>query len=161
MCVCGVYVWCASGAHDVYGQHTHTINTHAHTHTHTHTCAHTTHTRTHTHTHTPQHTQSHPHTTHTYVAALQSVFPQTELGTFMALSKLDKEKQLMELTSIVTGIRLFNRDCGKGGEGIDNCELTTRLSSHVRTHSDVASFPGLLHLQFLIAGNEHVYIHTR
>ena len=57
----------------------------------------------------------------------------------------------MELTSIVTGIRLFNRDCGKGGEGIDNCELTTRLSSHVRTHSDVASFPGLLHLQFLIA----------
>ena len=59
---------------------------------------------------------------HTYVAALQSLFPKTELGTFMALSKLDKEKQLKELTSIVTGIRLFNRDCGKGGEGIDNCE---------------------------------------
>ena len=56
-------------------------------------------------------------------AALQSVFPQTELGTFMALSKLDKEKQLIELASIVTGIRLFNRDCGKGGEGIDDCEL--------------------------------------
>jgi len=45
----------------------------------------------------------------THIAALQSVFPQTELGTFMALSKLDKEKQLKELTSIVTGIRLFNR----------------------------------------------------
>lgn len=57
------------------------------------------------------------------VAALQSVFPQTELGTFMALNKSDKEKQLRELTSIVTGIRLFNRDCGKGGEGIDDCEL--------------------------------------
>lgn len=55
-------------------------------------------------------------------AALQSVFPQTELGTFMALSKLDKEKQLKELTSIVTGIRLFNRACGKGGAGIDDCE---------------------------------------
>ena len=55
------------------------------------------------------------------------MFPQTELGTFMALRKLDKEKQLKELTSIVTGIRLFNRDCGKGGEGIDNCESVIKL----------------------------------
>lgn len=60
-------------------------------------------------------------TTHS-TAALQSVFPQTELGTFMALTKVDKEKQLKELTNIVCGIRLFNRDCGKGGEGIDDCE---------------------------------------
>ena len=55
-----------------------------------------------------------------YAAALQSVFPQTELGTFMALGKEEKESQLKELTYIVTGIRLFNRDCGKGGEGIDD-----------------------------------------
>jgi len=55
-------------------------------------------------------------------AALQSVFPQTELGTFMIMSKPDKERQLKELTSIVTGIRLFNRNCGKGGEGIDDCK---------------------------------------
>ncbi|XP_019863709.1 PREDICTED: cilia- and flagella-associated protein 206-like, partial [Amphimedon queenslandica] len=54
------------------------------------------------------------------LAALQSVFPQTELGTFMALTREDKEKQLKELSYIVTGIRLFNRDCGKGGEGIDD-----------------------------------------
>jgi hypothetical protein len=53
-------------------------------------------------------------------AALQSVFPQTELGTFMALVRPDKEKQLKELCQIVTGIRLFNRACGKGGEGIDD-----------------------------------------
>ncbi|KAL5021112.1 hypothetical protein ScPMuIL_000267 [Solemya velum] len=53
-------------------------------------------------------------------AALQSVFPQTELGTFMSLSKRDKERQLLELTMIVTGIRLFNKECGKGGEGIDD-----------------------------------------
>ena len=57
------------------------------------------------------------------VAALQSVFPQTELGTFMSLTKRDKERQLNELTLIVTGIRLFNRECGKGGEGIDDCEF--------------------------------------
>lgn len=55
-----------------------------------------------------------------YLAALQSVFPQTELGTFMSLVKKDKERQLHELALIVTGIRLFNRDCGKGGEGVDD-----------------------------------------
>ncbi|KAK2178046.1 hypothetical protein NP493_564g01015 [Ridgeia piscesae] len=53
-------------------------------------------------------------------AALQSVFPQTELGRFMSLSKQDKERQLLELTMIVTGIRLYNKECGKGGEGIDD-----------------------------------------
>ena len=55
-----------------------------------------------------------------HAAALQSVFPQTELGTFMSLIKRDKERQLVELTQIVTGIRLFNKECGKGGEGIDD-----------------------------------------
>ncbi|XP_062502571.1 cilia- and flagella-associated protein 206-like [Corticium candelabrum] len=53
-------------------------------------------------------------------AALQSVFPQTELGNFMQLTKQDKERQLKELTHIVTGIRLFNREGGKGGQGIDD-----------------------------------------
>lgn len=53
-------------------------------------------------------------------AALESVFPQTELGTFMALLKREKEIQLRDLTSIVSGIRLFNKDCNKGGEGIEN-----------------------------------------
>jgi len=56
------------------------------------------------------------------VAALQSVFPQSELGTFLALQKRDKERQLQELAMIVIGIRLFNKDCGKGGEGIDDCK---------------------------------------
>lgn len=62
-----------------------------------------------------------------HVAALQSVFPQTELGVFMALGKEEKESQLQELASIVTGIRLFNRDCGKGGEGIDDRKLFTAV----------------------------------
>lgn len=53
-------------------------------------------------------------------AALHSIFPQAELVTFLTLSKKDKERQLKELTMIVTGIRLFNRECGKGGEGIDD-----------------------------------------
>ncbi|XP_034060450.1 cilia- and flagella-associated protein 206 isoform X2 [Gymnodraco acuticeps] len=55
--------------------------------------------------------------------ALQSVFPQTELGAFMVLLKRDKEQQLRELTMIVTGIRLFNKASKKGGEETDLQEL--------------------------------------
>ncbi|KAM9315371.1 cilia- and flagella-associated protein 206 [Gastrophryne carolinensis] len=62
-------------------------------------------------------------------AALQSVFPHTELGTFLSLTKKDKERQLKELAMIVTGIRLFNKDCGKGGEGID--DLPTLLKEAI------------------------------
>ncbi|XP_051954118.1 cilia- and flagella-associated protein 206 [Xyrauchen texanus] len=53
-------------------------------------------------------------------AALQSVFPQSELATFMSLMKQDKEQQLSELTLIVSGLRLFNKDNRKGGESIQN-----------------------------------------
>ncbi|XP_019727098.1 cilia- and flagella-associated protein 206 isoform X2 [Hippocampus comes] len=42
-------------------------------------------------------------------AALQSIFPSSELGAFMVLPKRDKEQQLSELTMTVTGIRLFNK----------------------------------------------------
>ncbi|XP_066514992.1 cilia- and flagella-associated protein 206 [Hoplias malabaricus] len=60
------------------------------------------------------------HTVQEATAALQSVFPQSELATFMSLIKRDKEQQLTELTMIVTGIRLFNKDSGQGGEGIED-----------------------------------------
>ncbi|XP_066035681.1 cilia- and flagella-associated protein 206 [Chamaea fasciata] len=53
-------------------------------------------------------------------AALQSVFPQTEMITFILLSKKDKEQQLKDLAMVVTGIRLYNKQCQKGGSGIDD-----------------------------------------
>ncbi|XP_029352175.1 cilia- and flagella-associated protein 206 [Echeneis naucrates] len=56
-------------------------------------------------------------------AALQSVFPQTELGTFMVLLKRDKEQQLNELAMIVTGIQLVNKAIKIGEEEIDLHEL--------------------------------------
>nr|XP_048276520.1 cilia- and flagella-associated protein 206 [Myodes glareolus]XP_048276521.1 cilia- and flagella-associated protein 206 [Myodes glareolus]XP_048276522.1 cilia- and flagella-associated protein 206 [Myodes glareolus] len=76
-------------------------------------------------------------------AALQSVFPQAELGTFLTLSKKDKECQLKELTMIVTGIRLFNRDCGKGGEGIDDLpailhEAIPATTQHIDSQLQIA-----------------------
>jgi hypothetical protein len=45
----------------------------------------------------------------------------------MSMSKRDKERQLVELSLIVTGIRLFNKECGKGGEGIDDCNFFLNL----------------------------------
>ncbi|NXG75976.1 CF206 protein, partial [Baryphthengus martii] len=62
-------------------------------------------------------------------AALQSVFPQMEMITFISLSKENKEQQLKNLSVLVTGIRLYNKECGKGGSGID--DLPTILSEAI------------------------------
>lgn len=41
------------------------------------------------------------------------------------MSDDDKMKQIVELKQIVSGIRLFNRDSHKGGEGIDDSKSLT------------------------------------
>ncbi|KAI9207195.1 uncharacterized protein BJ171DRAFT_578927 [Polychytrium aggregatum] len=53
-------------------------------------------------------------------AALESVFPQSELSTFISLGRAEKEAQLNGLSQLVTGIRLFNKHLGKGGEYIES-----------------------------------------
>ncbi|NXY88553.1 CF206 protein, partial [Alcedo cyanopectus] len=53
-------------------------------------------------------------------AALQSVFPQTQMLPFLLLSKENKEQQLRSLPKLVTGIRLYNKECGKGGGSIED-----------------------------------------
>ncbi|RVE42155.1 hypothetical protein evm_013195 [Chilo suppressalis] len=52
------------------------------------------------------------------MAALESVFSLEDLKMFVAIPRTEKMAQLEELTQIVSGVRLFNRDCKKGGEGI-------------------------------------------
>lgn len=54
-------------------------------------------------------------------AALSSIFLETDLKSFLAQTRSQKELQLIELTELVTGIRLFNKDCNKGGAGIEDC----------------------------------------
>ncbi|KAJ3606917.1 hypothetical protein NHX12_026433 [Muraenolepis orangiensis] len=73
-------------------------------------------------------------------AALQSVFPQPELGTFQSLSRKNKEQQLDELTAVVTGIRLFNKFLKKGGDGIDDPLPATsgRMESSLIQTQDLA-----------------------
>ena len=50
-------------------------------------------------------------------AALESVFPRVGLKAFILLTRDEKTAQLMELARIIMGIRLFNRDEGRGGAG--------------------------------------------
>nr|XP_012136219.1 PREDICTED: UPF0704 protein C6orf165 homolog isoform X2 [Megachile rotundata] len=71
--------------------------------------------------------------------ALQSVFQPSELGQYVKMSKKEKEEHLMELMCIVAGIRLFNRDCQRGGEGID--DLPAILQEAVKkTHDSIMTF---------------------
>lgn len=60
----------------------------------------------------------------------------------MSMSKRDKERQLQELTMIVTGIRLFNKECGKGGEGIDDRKYN---EAPLFCHKKLLDMPFLTH----------------
>ncbi|XP_065183726.1 cilia- and flagella-associated protein 206-like [Sycon ciliatum] len=70
-------------------------------------------------------------------AALQSVLPQSEVGTLLPLSREQKQNQLNELTLVVTGIRLFNKTVGKGGVGI--VDVTEVLADGLPAATDRAA----------------------
>jgi len=55
-------------------------------------------------------------------AALESVFPRIGLKSFIMLAPDQKRAQLEEMANIVLGIRLFNREIGKGGALLDPIE---------------------------------------
>ncbi|KNE64727.1 hypothetical protein AMAG_19268 [Allomyces macrogynus ATCC 38327] len=59
--------------------------------------------------------------------ALESVFPQGEVATYLALPRPDKERQLNGLAQLVSGIRLFNRHVNKASR--DKIENIPELSS--------------------------------
>ncbi|KAF5288636.1 hypothetical protein FQA39_LY15331 [Lamprigera yunnana] len=66
-------------------------------------------------------------------AALRSIFTENDLIEFTKEIPDNKELQILELTDLVTGIRLFNRDCKKGGVGIEDLPkiLTNALEATV------------------------------
>ena len=81
------------------------------------------------------------------------------LKSFISLSHGEKTSQLGELARLIQGIRLFNREVGKGGEGIDNvpdlaaaesADLLGTLNKHIddvrevcQQYSDVLVFANL------------------
>ncbi len=63
-------------------------------------------------------------------AALDNVLPKTGLPPFISLSSQDKISQLNELCNIIMGIRLINRELGKGGLGLHTlAEIKKKLGS--------------------------------
>lgn len=51
---------------------------------------------------------------------LETLFPRSELPSFLACERKDREFQIDELAVIVAGIRLLNREQGKGGSCIED-----------------------------------------
>lgn len=63
-------------------------------------------------------------------AALESVIPRAALSPFMMLNNTQKVTQLTELNNLVLGIRLFNKEIGKGGGSIrDIGQLLERIDN--------------------------------
>ncbi|KAM3134829.1 hypothetical protein pb186bvf_012998 [Paramecium bursaria] len=57
--------------------------------------------------------------------ALDSVIPKASLGPFLSLNPSEKVTQLVELSNIVIGIRLFNKKIGKGGLTLSTLQQIT------------------------------------
>jgi len=51
-------------------------------------------------------------------AALESIIPRAALGPFVSLNPSEKVTQLVELSNLVIGIRLFNKEINKGGSSL-------------------------------------------
>lgn len=63
-------------------------------------------------------------------AALESVIPRAALSPFIMLNNTEKVTQLTELSNLVLGIRLFNKEIGKGGGTIQDIgTLIDRMDS--------------------------------
>lgn len=56
------------------------------------------------------------------LAAFNSVVDKEEVKEFMGLSLAGKKSQIMYLMKIITGLRLYNKDCDLGGAEIFNCK---------------------------------------
>ncbi|KAL3269523.1 hypothetical protein HHI36_008589 [Cryptolaemus montrouzieri] len=52
--------------------------------------------------------------------ALRSIMTDQEVKDYVSRTGSDKRERLNEYSELVAGIRLFNRFCGKSGEGIDD-----------------------------------------
>ncbi|KAI8837529.1 hypothetical protein BC829DRAFT_447634 [Chytridium lagenaria] len=84
----------------------------------------------------------------------QILQPPVELSAFITLSRAEKEAQLNGLTQLVTGIRLFNKQLGKGGEAVDDVielcaselqELTSEVGIQTtQTEGDIQEYLAII-----------------
>lgn len=55
------------------------------------------------------------------VQVLRSILNDEEIRVFPSLQNCIKQEIVQCLTDIITGIRLYNKQCKKGGEGMPDC----------------------------------------
>lgn len=56
------------------------------------------------------------------MAALKSIYNLEDLHLFVTIPRVDKINKLHELLQVVSGVRLYNRDCKLGGDTIPDRE---------------------------------------
>ena len=57
-------------------------------------------------------------------AALESIFPMSEVKTFVTSPRAQKERSIEKWRLLIIGIRLFNREMNKGGDTIPRSKAT-------------------------------------
>lgn len=65
---------------------------------------------------------------------MKSIFFPADLDEFIAQTQFAKVEHLQELACLLAGVRLFNRDCNKGGKGIeDSKNMTTNMTNPINS----------------------------
>eukprot|EP01084_Bolivina_argentea_P001778 3280_1 len=95
-------------------------------------------------------------------AALENIFPRSQIKEYKILSNKNKIIQIQRLVDIIYGIRLYDRDVGKGGSSITNIskliemelseiynEINTKLE---RIQIEIENYIKVIELEYLKPG---------
>ena len=95
-------------------------------------------------------------------AALENVFPRDSIKEYKSLSSKKKRIQLERLIDIIYGIRLYDRDIGKGGSSItdipkliemDLSEMYTEINNKIETiQIEIENYTKIIELEYLKPG---------
>jgi hypothetical protein len=67
-------------------------------------------------------------------AALETVIPRAALGPFVTLNRSVKITELVEMSNLIIGIRLFNQEIGKGGASLTPIDQLVNYESRKLTN---------------------------
>lgn len=95
-------------------------------------------------------------------AALENVFPRISIKEYKSLSTKNKKIQIERLIEIIYGIRLYDRDIGKGGSSIsdipkliemDLSEIYTEINQQLESiQIEIENYTKIIELEYLKPG---------
>ncbi|CAH1104941.1 unnamed protein product [Psylliodes chrysocephalus] len=101
---------------------------------------------------------THPEVYSEGVAALKSIISEEELKEFSYGTRAAKEEHLNEMTKLITGIRLFNKYCQRGGAEIpDLADLYRNASKVIKDEISTSLTDALDHVTFRTSLLEKCY----